>query len=89
MKIYVGNLSWDSTEADLTELFGKHGSVSSTNIITNRTTGRNRGFAFVEMANASEGAVAIKALHETSFGGRNIIVNEARPMEDRPRQPRY
>ncbi len=89
MKLYVGNLSWQSTEADLTELFAAHGTVDSASIITDRNTGRSKGFGFVEMNNNSEAEAAIKALDDTELGGRNIKVNEARPREDRPRRPRW
>jgi RNA recognition motif-containing protein len=76
-KLYVGNLSFDSTEADLTDLFGRHGSVESVAVITDRETGRARGFAFVEMSEASAAQDAIRALDGTDFGGRSIKVNEA------------
>ena len=76
-KLYVGNLSFDTTEADLKELFGQHGSVESVAVITDRETGRPRGFAFVEMGEASAAQDAIRALDGTDFGGRNIKVNEA------------
>jgi len=89
MKLYVGNLSWESTEAELTELFSEHGTVASATIITDRNTGRNKGFGFVEMGNKEEAEAAIKALDDSDFGGRNIKVNEARPREDRPSRPRW
>jgi RNA recognition motif-containing protein len=76
-KLYVGNLSFDSTEADLKDLFGQHGSVESVAVITDRDTGRARGFAFVEMSEASAAQDAIRALDGTDFGGRSIKVNEA------------
>jgi len=76
-KLYVGNLSFDSTEADLKGLFGRHGTVESVAVITDRETGRPRGFAFVEMSEASAAQDAIRALDGTDFGGRNIKVNEA------------
>ena len=76
-KLYVGNLSFDSTEADLKTLFGQHGSVESVAVITDRETGRARGFAFVEMSEASAAQDAIRALDGTDFGGRSIKVNEA------------
>lgn len=85
-KLYVGNLSFSSTEADLKELFGRHGSVESVNVITDRDTGRPRGFAFVEMAEGSAAQDAIRALDGTDFGGRTIKVNEA---QDRQRGGRY
>jgi len=76
-KLYVGNLSFDSTEADLRDLFGRHGSVDSVAVIMDRETGRARGFAFVEMSEASAAQEAIRALDGSDFGGRNIKVNEA------------
>jgi len=76
-KLYVGNLACDSTEADLKDLFGQHGTVESVAIITDRETGRARGFAFVEMSEASAAQDAIRALDGTDFGGRSIKVNEA------------
>ena len=81
-KLYVGNLSFDSTEADLKDLFAQHGSVESVAVITDRETGRARGFAFVEMSEASAAQDAIRALDGTDFGGRSIKVNEARPRGD-------
>jgi len=76
-KLYVGNLSFSSTEDDLKDLFGRHGSVESVAVITDRETGRPRGFAFVEMSEGSAAEDAIRALDGTDFGGRNIKVNEA------------
>lgn len=84
-KIYVGNLSFSSTEADLQDVFSRHGSVASVNVITDRETGRPRGFAFVEMEEASAAQDAIRALDGTDLGGRNIKVNEA---QDKNRGPR-
>lgn len=74
-KLYVGNLSFSSTEGDLRDLFGRHGNVESVNVITDRETGRPRGFAFVEMEDGAEDAM--RALDGTDFGGRTIKVNEA------------
>ena len=76
-KIYVGNLPFSSTEADLKEVFGRHGGVASVSVITDRETGRPRGFAFVEMEDATAAQDAIRGLDGTDFGGRNIKVNEA------------
>jgi RNA recognition motif-containing protein len=76
-KIYVGNLSFDATESELTELFSPHGSVMSAQIVTDRDTGRSRGFAFVEMGDGADAAIA--ALNGQDFKGRNLTVNEARP----------
>ena len=82
-KLYVGNLSFDTTADDLTKLFGQHGTVTSAQIVTDRDTGRSRGFAFVEMSDGAE--AAIQALNNAEFQGRNLTVNEAKPREDRPR----
>jgi len=80
-KIYVGNLPYSATEDELRELFGAHGEVESVNLITDRETGRPRGFGFVEMA--SEGAdAAIQAINGTEMGGRSLNVNEARPRRE-------
>ena len=76
-KLYVGNLPFSSTEEDLKDLFGRHGAVESVNVITDRETGRPRGFAFVEMEEASAAQDAISALDGSDLGGRNIKVNEA------------
>ena len=85
MKIYVGNLSFDATEDDVRGAFEAHGNVASVSLVTDRATGRSRGFAFVEMPNGGEANAAIKALNLQSIGDRAITVNEARPREDRPR----
>ncbi len=84
-KIYVGNLPFSSTEADLKEVFSRHGGVESVAVITDRETGRPRGFAFVEMEDESAAQDAIRALDGTDLGGRNIKVNEA---QDKNRGPR-
>ena len=76
-KIYVGNLPFTSSEDELRETFGRHGAVDSVAVITDRETGRPRGFAFVEMAEESAAADAIRALDGSDLGGRNIKVNEA------------
>jgi hypothetical protein len=76
-KLYVGNLSFSSTEEDLRDLFGRHGSVESVGVITDRDTGRSRGFAFVEMEDGQAAEGAMRALDGTDLGGRTIKVNEA------------
>ncbi len=86
-KIYVGNLAYGSTDQDLQELFAQHGTVQTANVVTDRETGRSRGFGFVEMASAEETQKAISALNGTEFQGRNLVVNEARPQV-RKRGPR-
>ena len=83
MNIYVGNMSYDTTEDELREAFAAFGAVTSVNIIMDRETGRPRGFAFVEMSNDEEGRAAIDGLNLQKLGGRNVTVNEARPREDR------
>ena len=80
-KLYVGNLPFSSTEEELRELFGRVGSVDSVSVITDRDTGRPRGFAFVEMSEPSAAAEAIKALDGTQLGGRSIKVNEAQEKQ--------
>jgi RNA recognition motif-containing protein len=82
-KLYVGNLSFNTTEQDLEEKFGEHGTVESANIIEDRETGRSRGFGFVEMSNDSEAQAAIEALDGQDMDGRNLKVNEAKPQENR------
>ena len=81
-RIYVGNIPFTSTEDELRELFGRHGSVDSVAVITDRETGRPRGFAFVEMSEESAASDAIRALDGTELGGRPLRVNEA--QERRP-----
>jgi cold-inducible RNA-binding protein len=83
MKIYVGNLSFEATQADIENAFGEYGDVSSVNIITDRETGRSRGFGFVEMNDQQDGLAAIKGLNSKEIAGRAVTVNEARPREDR------
>ena len=80
-KLYVGNLSFDTTTQDLETMFGESGTVTSTNVIEDRETGRSRGFAFVEMSTAEEAKAAIAALDGKDVGGRNLKVNEAKPRE--------
>lgn len=81
--LYVGNLSYDTTEDQLRDLFGAHGEVTSANVITDRDTGRSRGFGFVEMATEEAAQSAIAALDGQAVDGRNIRVNEARPRQPR------
>jgi RNA recognition motif-containing protein len=83
MNIYISNLSFGVTDADLTELFSEYGEVTSAKVITDRETGKSRGFGFVEMANDSEGQKAIDELNEAEYDGKNISVSIARPREDR------
>lgn len=81
--IYVGNLVWDCTADDLLALFQEHGNVSRAQVITDRETGRSRGFGFVEMSDDAEAQKAIDALNGANYKGRPLTVNEARPREDR------
>ena len=83
--IYVGNLSFQTTADDLLEAFGQYGSVTRAQVVSDRETGRSRGFGFVEMANDAEAQKAIDALNGAQFQGRSLTVNEAKPREDRPR----
>lgn len=80
-KLYVGNLSFGTTNEDLVQLFSQYGEVSSAQVVTDRETGRSRGFGFVEMA--SGGDEAIQATNMAEFQGRTLTVNEAKPREDR------
>lgn len=82
-KLYVGNLSYDSTDQDLQELFSQYGTVQSATVVTDRYTGRSRGFGFVEMSTVEEAQQAISALNGQAFQGRNLVINEARPPEKR------
>jgi cold-inducible RNA-binding protein len=81
--IFVGNLDFNTSEDDLRHLFETYGQVDRVSIMTDRDTGRSRGFGFVEMANAEEGEKAIAALNGTQVGGRTLNVNEARPKAER------
>lgn len=81
--IYVGNLSYRATEDELRQAFGRYGQVSSVSIITDRETGRSRGFAFVEMPNDSEAKAAIDGLNQQEVAGRRVSINEARPRDNR------
>jgi cold-inducible RNA-binding protein len=83
--LFVGNMSFQTTEADLTALFQPFGQIGRIHVVTDRETGRARGFAFVEMPNDAEAAKAIADLDGKELGGRNLKVNEARPKGDRPR----
>jgi RNA recognition motif-containing protein len=82
-KIYVGNLSYDTTDDGLQQAFAVYGSVASASVIRDRDTGRSRGFGFVEMDRDEEADAAISALHDSQLDGRTLTVNEARPREDR------
>lgn len=86
MKMYVGNLSWETTENDLQDLFEQHGKVTEVALMMDRTTGRSRGFAFVTMNDATEANAAMNAFNGKEVQGRTLTVNEARAREERPRQ---
>jgi RNA recognition motif-containing protein len=81
--IYVGNLTWDTTSDDLLGLFQQYGQVARAQVVSDRETGRSRGFAFVEMPNDAEAQAAIEGLNDTPFRGRKLRVNEAQPRESR------
>jgi cold-inducible RNA-binding protein len=83
LNIYVGNLSFDTSETELQAAFASYGAVSTARIATDRDTGRARGFGFVEMANQTEAQTAIQGLNGSNLQGRTLTVNEARPREDR------
>jgi RNA recognition motif-containing protein len=82
MNIYVGNLSWNLKDQDLSDLFAAHGEVVSAKIVNDKFTGRSKGFGFVEMSNDEQAQAAITALNATEVDGRNIVVNESRPKEE-------
>jgi RNA recognition motif-containing protein len=88
MNIYVGNLPFSITDADLRETFSRFGDVSQVNLITDKFTGESKGFGFVEMANNSQADAAIKGLNGKDLKGRNITVNQAKPKTDRPTRDR-
>src|SRR5437763_11957334 len=83
MKLYVGNLAFQTTSQDLQELFAQAGTVESASVVEDRETGRSRGFAFVEMSTKEEGAAAIDQFNGKEVGGRPLKVNEAKPSENR------
>ena len=85
VKIFAGNLSFQTTQDELTSLFTQYGTVDTVSVVTDRMTGQARGFAFVEMADAAEADAAMSALNGTELNGRTLNVNEARPKTDGPR----
>jgi RNA recognition motif-containing protein len=87
-KIYVGSLPYSVNEQKLAELFAPYGTVTSVKIISDKYSGQSKGFGFVEMDSSEEAQKAITALNGTQLEGRTLVVNEARPMESRPRSPR-
>src|SRR6516162_9136020 len=82
-KLYVGNLPYSVSDSDLQAMFEPFGTVESAQVIVDRDTGRSKGFGFVEMNNAQEGQAAIEGMHDKDIGGRKLVVNEARPREER------
>src|SRR5690348_3584190 len=84
-KLYVGNLSYNTSSSELEQLFGAHGTVQSAEVISDRDTGRSKGFGFVQMGSDEEAQAAIAALNGKDVDGRALTVNEAKPREDRPR----
>jgi RNA recognition motif-containing protein len=91
MRIFMGNLAFTTTEEELALLFHSYDAIASVHILTDRDTGRSRGFGFVKMPNATEAQTVIAGLNGTSLGGRTLTVNEVRPREeeDRSRRPRW
>src|SRR5947207_15960766 len=85
MKLYVGNLSFESTENDLQDLFEQHGTVNEVHLMMDRMTGKSRGYAFVTMNDGAQANAAMRALNGRELNGRTLTVNEARPREERPR----
>ncbi|PYL61962.1 MAG: RNA-binding protein [Verrucomicrobia bacterium] len=85
MKLYVGNLSFETTENDLQDLFEQHGAVNEVHLMMDRFTGKSRGFAFVTMNDSTQANTAMSALNGHELNGRPLNVNEARPREERPR----
>lgn len=89
-KLFVGGLPYATTDDELQDAFAAHGKVVSAKVITDRDTGRSKGFGFVEFETEDEAQAAMKAMHDSELGGRRILVNEARPQEKRPpRDNRY
>jgi RNA recognition motif-containing protein len=87
-KLFIGGLAYSVTDSQLQELFAQFGSVVSAKVITDRYTGQGKGFGFVEMSSEEEAKLAMNKLNNTSFSGRNIVVNEARPREERSQNNR-
>lgn len=88
-KLYVGGLPYRTTQEELEKHFAQAGTVTSAVIITDRMTGRSKGFGFVEMSTEDEAQKAIDMFHGKDFDGRTLTVSEARPLEDRPKRPRF
>src|SRR6187402_365641 len=88
-KLYVGNLPYSVRDSDLEQAFGQFGAVTSAKVMMERDTGRSKGFGFVEMGSDAEAQAAINGMNGQPLGGRSVVVNEARPMEQRPRSGGY
>lgn len=88
MNIYVGNLSYNTTNEDLSSLFSQYGEVRRASVVIDRETQRSKGFGFVEMNDNAAANAAIEALNNKEFNGRTLRINEAKPREERPRSPR-
>lgn len=86
MKLFVGSLPWATTSQALQDLFSQYGTVTSANVLTDRDTGRSRGFGFVEFENDEDAKKAIQALEGSDYQGRTLKVSEAKPLQDRPRR---
>jgi len=89
VKIYVGNLSYSTSEEDIRTAFGEFGTVDSADVIIDRNTGRSKGFGFVEMSDEAEAKAAIAGLNGKDLDGRSLNVNEARPRAERPQRSTY
>ena len=85
-KLFVGGIPWATTSDDLKQLFSQHGTVATATVITDKMTGRSRGFGFVEFESDAEADAAAQTLNKSDFGGRTLVVKEARPLEDRPKR---
>jgi len=85
-KLFVGGIPWATTSDDLQQLFSQHGTVASATVISDKMTGRSRGFGFVEFENDAEADAATAALNNSDYNGRTLVVKEARPLEDRPKR---
>ena len=86
-KLYVGNLPYSVRDEDLNQAFGEFGTVTSAKVMMERDTGRSKGFGFVEMGDDAQAQAAVNGMNGQALGGRNLVVNEARPMEPRPPRP--
>ena len=85
-KLFVGGIPWATTSDDLQQLFSQHGTIATATVITDKMTGRSRGFGFVEFENDAEADAATAALNNSDYNGRTLVVKEARPLEDRPKR---